>query len=134
MGVLDLARFVGGGLHHLAGLGNGLLTRKLVDGFGFEVRVLQNLVRVVPGLLADARSLGLGVGNDLITVRDDLLAGLVMGAALDAQRGVCLLAALGQLLIFPRQVTVFRRSISTWFVSEWLRSFTVENCVSRLAR
>lgn len=102
MGVLDLARFVGGGLHHLAGLGNGLLTRKLVDGLGLEVRVLQNLVRVVPGLLADARSLGLGVGNDLITVRDDLLAGLVMGAALDAQRGVCFLAALGQLLIFPR--------------------------------
>ena len=93
MGVLDLARFVGGGLHHLAGLGNGLLTRKLVDGLSLEVRVLQNLVRIVPGLLADARSLGLGVGNDLITVRDDLLAGLVMGAALDAQRGVCLLAA-----------------------------------------
>ena len=108
MGVLDLARFVGGGLHHLAGLGNGLLTRKLVDGFGLEVRVFQNLVRVVPGLLADARSLGLGVGNDLITVRDDLLAGLVMGAALDAQRGVCLLAALGQLLIFPRKVAVFQ--------------------------
>ena len=31
-----------------------------------------------------------------------------MGAALDAQRGVCLLAALGQLLIFTRQIAVFQ--------------------------
>ena len=108
VGVLDLPCFIGGGLDHLARLRNGLLARKLVDGLGLEVCILEDLVGIVPGLLADARGIALGLGNDLIAVRNDLLAGLVMGAALDPQRRVCLLTLLGQLLVFPHKVAVFQ--------------------------
>ena len=108
VGVLYLPRFIGGRLHHLARLGNGLFPGQLVDGLGFQVRVLDDLVSVILGLLTDAGSLGLGIGDDLVAVGQHLLAGLVMGAALDPQGGVCLLALLGQFLIFPHKVAVFQ--------------------------
>ena len=63
---------------------------------------------IIAGLLADARGIALGLGNDLIAVGNDLLAGLVMGAALDPQRRVCLLTLLGQFLVFPHKVAVFQ--------------------------
>ena len=95
-------------MDHLARLRNGLLARKLVDGLSLEVRILEDLVGIIAGLLADARGIALGLGNDLIAVGNDLLAGLVMGAALDPQRRVCLLTLLGQLLVFPHKVAVFQ--------------------------
>ena len=56
VGVLDLPCFIGGRLDHLARLRNGLLARKLVDGLGLEVRILEDLVGIVAGLLAASPS------------------------------------------------------------------------------
>ena len=107
VGVLDLAGLLGRSLHHLAGLADGLLARKLVDRFGLEVGILQQLVGFLAGLAADAGGFFLRACHNGVTLGQHLLLGLLMLAALDAQRGVGVLGTLGQLFIFQLQIGVF---------------------------
>ena len=108
VGVLDLPRFVGGGLHQLARLVDGLVARHLVDGLGLAVGVFQQGFGLVAGFLADLLALGVGGGQYLVALVLHFLARLVAGAALDAQRGLGVLGALGQFFVVPRKVAVFQ--------------------------
>ena len=108
VGVLNFAGLLGSGLHHLAGLTDGLLPGQLVDSLGFQVGVLQQLVGFLPGLAADAGGFFLRSGHHGIPLGQHLLFGLVMLPPFDAQGGIGVLGPLGQLFIFQFQIGVFQ--------------------------
>ena len=108
MCVLDFPRFIGGSLHHLAGLADGLFPGQLVDGLRLAVGLRQQGIGIRLGLGADLVRLGPGIGQHLFLLVEHLLTGFIVGAALDAQRRLGIFRPFGQFLLFPGQVGVFQ--------------------------
>ena len=108
VGVLNFARFVRGSLHQLGCLLGSLLTRQLFNGFGFGIGVLQHTVRLRLCLAADDIAVIMRPGNDGVAILLQLLAGIVVRASLDAQRGGGIGSFFCQLRVFPHKVVVFQ--------------------------
>ena len=106
MGVLDLVGLGRSGIHQLLGLLPGLLPGRHLDGGGVGAGLLLNDGGLDFCLLHHLVRLGFGILHRLGAALLHKGAGLVQGAALDAQLGFRLLGALPELVFLFLQAAV----------------------------